>query len=1261
MKDSSNEHLAENKNEQNKAADKFEFNLNYLNAYKGIEESIYFDVLNKALHNDDVQNIAITGPYGSGKSSVIESYKKQHLKGEKHFNISLATFSTNNTKAEKENTNSIEDSLYNNKNYEQGKVLEHTQFKKSELEKKLALEKDIETSIIQQFYYQIQTNDIPYSRFNKIEKLSTKKITWISIKYAIWLGLIFFAITNNIFTIGSYKEPLHYLYLIINILILSGLVCSFVSITKLIKKGKVKKISFKSSSLELSGSKQDSILNKHLDELIYFFDETECKIVFIEDLDRFNNLELFTKLKEINYIINSAIDNPNKIKFVYAIRDGLFDEETERTKFFDIIIPIIPIADTSNSNEKLKEIFKDSGYVTVPLQENFINDISLYIYDMRLLKNIVNEFCIYDNMITTKNRKKENTFALILFKNLFPNHFNDLHEKKGLLYDIFKSKKTILVEKVSEDLNNKLSTLKNELNELYKETNETIESLKSEYINQIIVNNYSIAINGIYINGKNTPINNIINKENFDILINDTNITLHTTNNQKQKTNYSFLQIEKDVNTKKTYSEREIIINKKNSNLINETTYEITNVSNKLKRIRNIQLKGLIRLANSYYLKGILFSTYQEENLNSDYLDLLIYLLKHGYISKDYNNYLSHFYDGSITLNDKEFLLNIKNNGDSNFTYKIEKPQTIIESIYIEDFESKAILNYSLFENIINLQDQLKIDLLFSQFKNESETAINFTFSFIQFLDKKGKEYILKVFLLNITASWARIWNYSDDKTVIDLSYKKRFLYLLLTNLNANDSIEEINSASNSKLSDYVLSLDDFFEIFPNKTSIEISIDLLNVKFKSVKFNTKLPHNLIDYIYALNYYEINYNMVLNMILYNSNNSQAEQIKSYFNSKNYTCINNSRCPKLIEYINSNLDIYVNSVYLQLDRDQKEDQKAFIKLINSDLSHENKMNIIDKNNTYFEDIDVVNDRKLFDKILEQNQMKANWHNINIYFKENNLTINSILAEFIYTNEINLSKDVTMQITVNDAIDIGKELLYSSLITRDTINNIYSSNIVSNIMVEEYYLDKINEEKIEFLIENEPLFFSIENYNQLKKLYHPLNIYLIVHNYDKFFDVENNDFPSWQTLDLYANDYLSLLSESTTSAINKTKIIDILSEEYLRNTELSDIILKFITDDEYYKLEYSFIKKLIEFGTSLKLKILLIINVSKRLKYFQIRLLIQLLESPFKQIVEPKVQIPKIIENDINIKFANELKELLFIKRYKIEKGYIKMYKG
>ena len=42
------------------------------------EIGVYEDALDYVFKNDDVLNVAISGPYSAGKSSLIETYKKSH-------------------------------------------------------------------------------------------------------------------------------------------------------------------------------------------------------------------------------------------------------------------------------------------------------------------------------------------------------------------------------------------------------------------------------------------------------------------------------------------------------------------------------------------------------------------------------------------------------------------------------------------------------------------------------------------------------------------------------------------------------------------------------------------------------------------------------------------------------------------------------------------------------------------------------------------------------------------------------------------------------------------------------------------------------------------------------------------------------------------------------------------------------------------------------------------------------------------------------
>ena len=102
-----------------------------------------------------------------------------------------------------------------------------------------------------------------------------------------------------------------------------------------------------------------SIFNRYLDELIYMFQRTGYEVVVLEDLDRFKNTSIFTKLRELNLLLNQSKDIGRRIVFVYALRDDVFKTASDRTKFFDYIIPVIPHVNVSNSASNFVEKFDD--------------------------------------------------------------------------------------------------------------------------------------------------------------------------------------------------------------------------------------------------------------------------------------------------------------------------------------------------------------------------------------------------------------------------------------------------------------------------------------------------------------------------------------------------------------------------------------------------------------------------------------------------------------------------------------------------------------------------------------------------------------------------------------------------------------------------------------------------------------------------------------------------------------------------------------
>ena len=135
---------------------------------------------------------------------------------------------------------------------------------------------------------------------------------------------------------------------------------------------------------------KESIFDKSLDEIVYFFESTTYDTVFIEDLDRFNQPNIFIKLRELNTVINNYDNIKRKVVFIYAIKDDMFKDE-ERTKFFDFIVPVIPYINATNSGEILRgllkfekgadDVYKSKNY---DISDRYIWKISPFVQDMRV-------------------------------------------------------------------------------------------------------------------------------------------------------------------------------------------------------------------------------------------------------------------------------------------------------------------------------------------------------------------------------------------------------------------------------------------------------------------------------------------------------------------------------------------------------------------------------------------------------------------------------------------------------------------------------------------------------------------------------------------------------------------------------------------------------------------------------------------------------------------------------------------------------------
>lgn len=439
--------------------------------------SNYQDAFKYALSNDkkgvNITNIAVTGPYASGKSSVIEKVKNNFGKG-KFITLSLTNF---NSGSNEENT---------------------------EKEENKKLEEDLEAQLINQLIHKIDSKKIKDSRFLANKKIDTSKLSYKveTFIHALIISIIFMCLTIYNLSDETISKTLFSKIddiksIAINILLILGSIyCLYFTnktITLFKKRRILKKVNIYGNEIELFSSEEESIFDKYTDEILYLFEKSGANIFIFEDIDRYEDVTIFKKLREINILLNDKIKRENNkkapIKFIYVISDNMFTAE-ERTKFFDFIISVVPYIHKGNAYDNLLSFFTDE--IKDERNKKFLIKVSLFIDNSRLIKNIANEYYIYNKFIKLQDREPHTKFikllSLIIYKNLFPKDFNQLYFNKGYLAELFNKEEFAKDNELTLD-NLKYKTIK-ECIEINEDSNKFFKAPKG----------YDYIYNGGYFN-----------------------------------------------------------------------------------------------------------------------------------------------------------------------------------------------------------------------------------------------------------------------------------------------------------------------------------------------------------------------------------------------------------------------------------------------------------------------------------------------------------------------------------------------------------------------------------------------------------------------------------------------------------------------------------------------------------------------------------------------------------------------------------------
>ncbi|WP_026539918.1 YobI family P-loop NTPase [Paenarthrobacter nicotinovorans] len=444
--------------------------------FKSSQHEIYVRHLEEAVLDKRNRNIALTGRYGAGKSSVLDNFQKKHDKDT--IRISINTLGPDED--DEDLTNRIQKEL------------------------------------VKQLVYRLAPGTIRRSRFAR-----PKPVT----KFRAFLHALFVSVVGLglLWVLGVRSGPgwpdaaADLPGYLVRAGMLFGLVLASLWAARWIIGDRiVSEVTTAGTKIAL-GEGPTTYFDSFLDEIVAFFDTVKPKFVIFEDLDRFEDPQIFDSLRELNTLVNASANwqaGNEPLRFIYAIKDSLFeqlgtdpeskDEKDEegklkdseaktsdgqgsplsnakprldiaaeavrranRTKFFEIVIPMVPFISHRNARDLLAEELVKLGLAKDVVSRPLLDLIARHTTDMRLMKNICNEFVVFAEHLlwTKKNRAPgmtaDHLFALVAYKNFHLADFEAISQRTSTLDELerlHRDEVRTLIEGLQEQRRNRMRT-----------------------------------------------------------------------------------------------------------------------------------------------------------------------------------------------------------------------------------------------------------------------------------------------------------------------------------------------------------------------------------------------------------------------------------------------------------------------------------------------------------------------------------------------------------------------------------------------------------------------------------------------------------------------------------------------------------------------------------------------------------------------------------------------------------------------------------
>ncbi len=762
--------------------------------YQAEHHSEYVDALKSAIRSDKkgkLRNIAISGTYGSGKSSILEKLVEdfEGVTPCSTKNISLAPLASCCGNAERRSDDNED---------EQGSK-GHTDGFPTD-----AQTNRIQREIVKQLLYGVDPKDVPLSRFHRIHE----KSMWEKIRFSLLTSVFLTMLLGTFFgdDLGKFGQSLlsslpfidrwsinpsgkfllGYVVLLVLLFAASWMICSYLLESNL----KIGQVNVSGASLKLDQG-VDSYFDQYLDEIVYLFERSKIETVIFEDLDRFESPEIFDSLRELNQILNDdpvitgerSCRDGRTIRFIYAISDAVFEdqcikasEETlseesrigafSRAKFFDLIISVVPFVSSNNSHQTARNALGDE-ITRIDKVGDLLEDVAGFVPDQRTWITIRNDFIMYSRRLHVNlddKKDEENTLGLsaahllafLIYKNCYLADAEKMREGNSKIDKIYSTARSISTDSIyrlsqrrkgaQKDLEMALDSMDADriASQLTQLTKAWIAELSGgEVVNNIIISGYS-----------DSKLSEAHTWEELSAKRKDS--TIEITASCYGESGYRSIEIKPTRQTLEKYLDTTIDISQLTLNAVNQ---RICKIENRIENLRTGDWKYLLN-DKAYEIDfedpdmsddsgRETLSQFIQDDLHEQGT-LLSSLIAGGWIAQDYKLYSTIYSDEGMSRNALNFVIHNINENKSDFSFHLNDldVQNVLKRVRHRDnslFGQAWMLNISILNYLVRSEadgDKKTLRMVISYLSNLKGIAKDFLLAFLCDEENKAAEVL---------------------------------------------------------------------------------------------------------------------------------------------------------------------------------------------------------------------------------------------------------------------------------------------------------------------------------------------------------------------------------------------------------------------------------------------------------------------------------------------------------------------------------------